>query len=189
MRPDLRRLSLRAAIASLAAGFALMLAVSASPAAAANCPFAGDQPESLSGAQIRYSVLCLLNHERRMHGLAALHQNGRLRKAATAHARDMVARRYFAHETPGGGTFVQRIVAAGYLQNAISWVVGENLAWGTGDRATPAAIVDAWMHSPPHRENILKARYREIGIGHVLGNPRSGAGGITFGTEFGTKRS
>jgi hypothetical protein len=65
-------------------------------------------------------------------------------------------------------------------------VLGENLAWGTGGLATPGAIMQAWMNSPGHRENILNPDFREVGIGVVAGNPAAADGyGATYATEFG----
>ena len=64
--------------------------------------------------------------------------------------------------------------------------IGENLAWGTGALATPASIMQAWMNSPGHRENILDPEYREIGIGVVAGNPSTATGaGATYANAFG----
>ena len=72
--------------------------------------------------------------------------------------------------TPNGSTFVDRIARAA-LRHAPNhgWTLGENLAWGTGDLATAAGVMRAWMNSPGHRANILKRAYREVGIGITLG--------------------
>jgi uncharacterized protein YkwD len=76
---------------------------------------------------------------------------------------------------------------AGYPANN-AWT-GENLAYGTGPEGSPAEIVDRWMHSPGHRENILRAAFTEIGIGVTFDVPkREPAGtdpGATYATEFG----
>ena len=45
------------------------------------------------------------------------------------------------------------------------WGAGENIAWGTGSRGTVRSIMSAWLHSTGHRANILKSRYRDIGVG------------------------
>ena len=96
----------------------------------------------------------------------------------------MVEHLYFEHDSRNGDSFADRIRDTGYLSRASRWVVGENLAWGSGRLATPEAIVKAWMDSPGHRANILSGRYREIGIGLTLGSPRGGDG-ATYATEFG----
>src|SRR5438477_162532 len=68
------------------------------------------------------------------------------------------------------------------------YVIGENLAWGTLNLATPEAIVAAWVASPGHLANILEAEYRDTGIGVVAQVPSSLSGGepgATYAQEFG----
>jgi uncharacterized protein YkwD len=67
-------------------------------------------------------------------------------------------------------------------------VIGENLAWGTYQLATPAAIVSAWTASPGHLANILERQYRDTGIGVVPQVPSSlgdGSPGASYAQEFG----
>jgi hypothetical protein len=137
-------------------------------------------------AVVAEATLCLLNGERADQGLAPLAPNDKLATAAAAHAQDLVAGSYFSHTGRDGSDVLDRIKRTGYIRDDRAWRVGENLAWGTGALATPAAIVRAWMNSPGHRENLLNARYREIGVGVVPGNPArpDGAGG-TYATAFG----
>lgn len=138
--------------------------------------------------QVETATLCLLNAERMSRGLTALRTNGRLRNAALAHSRDMVANHYFAHDDQSGGGPEDRIAHAGYLPRYGPWVIGENIAWGTDYLATPREIVRAWMNSPPHRHNILYSDFREIGIGIAVGVPDPSLGdGATYSTEFGAK--
>ena len=102
----------------------------------------------------------------------------------------MVANSYFAHEGRDGSEIRDRIGATGYIPSSGRWVIGENLAWGTGALATPKAIMNAWMNSSGHRANILHADYREIGFGIVVGNPsRTNGLGATFATEFGVRNA
>ena len=55
-------------------------------------------------------------------------------------------------------------------------------------RVTPGGVVDAWMHSPPHRHNILSGKFREIGIGVARGVPvRANYKGATYATDFGAR--
>jgi uncharacterized protein YkwD len=139
---------------------------------------------SLSGATLdeaRQATLCLLNKIRRAHHLPALSSSVRLRTAAWRHSRDMVRHKYFDH-----GAYIERIMRTGYLNGARSWRVGENIAWGGGNRETPAAIVNMWMHSAAHRANILTASFREIGVGVALGTPTRYSG-ATYTTDFGAR--
>jgi hypothetical protein len=143
-------------------------------------------PRELGLERTRALTLCLLNASRAKHGLAPLHREERLELASQRHAEDMVARRYFEHDDPGGVDPQDRILATGYpAHNAIT---GENIAWATGPKASPARVVDLWMHSPPHRENILRAGFTEIGVGVAPGapaQPRSADPPATYATDFG----
>ena len=100
----------------------------------------------------------------------------------------MVAHNYFDHTSPGGETVLDRIKASTYLPPRVGYVLGENIALGTMQLATPAAIVDSWMRSPGHRANILNADFRDSGIGVVARAPRRyghGQPGATYTQQFG----
>ena len=55
----------------------------------------------------------------------------------------MVAKRYFAHDSKSGATFLTRIKRTGWTRSRRSWTVGENIGYGTGSYATPRAMVRA----------------------------------------------
>lgn len=154
--------------------------------AAASCTKRNLLPSRQNLREIRSATLCLMNLERRRRGLAPLRPHRRLALASSRHSRDMVRRGYFAHETPAGRTLVDRLRAARYIRRGRGWAVGENLAWGSGALATPAAIVRAWMNSPGHRRNLLSAEFHYVGLGIVAGNPRANTG-ATFTTDFGQR--
>ena len=155
--------------------------------AGAACTATDLVPTAESLAQVEDALLCLLNGERADRGLPALAESPQLARAALGHASDMVANRYFAHEGLDGSTMTDRIAASGYLDGGGDWVIGENLAWGSGALATAGAIMDAWMNSAGHRANILEARFSEIGMGSVLGNPAGGDAGATYAHAFGRR--
>ncbi len=134
--------------------------------------------------QARFATVCLLNRVRGRHGLPPLHLNPRLSRAARLHSRDMVRRRYFAHDSLNGTSPFARMRATHYVPRNASWWLGENIGWGSGSLAQPISLVRAWMHSPPHRENILSRHFRDIGVGIALGAP-VGGGGATYTTDFG----
>ena len=165
---------------------AMLLAV-APVASAKRCRHAGAQPSSVSHRVVVRSTLCLLNHARASRGLRRLHLQRRLGRAARSHSADMARRGYFSHDSRSGASFLDRIRHAGYLRHTRQWMVGENIAWGTGRLATPRAIVRAWMHSPGHRANILNGRFREIGVGITYNAPVRVAGrpAATYTTDFG----
>ena len=152
------------------------------------CQAASAQVGQASRAQLLQGTLCLMNAERARRGLPRLRLNRRLSRAAARHSRDMVRRHYFAHDSLGGASFVDRIRRTGYLRSVRSWNVGENLAWGSGNRGTPEQIVRAWMNSPGHRTNILTGRFREVGIGVSEGAPvRVESPAATYTTNFGAR--
>jgi|SRR5215210_8089990 len=179
-----RPIFLAVALALLA--LALPAGAQAAPQA---CQSAAYKPGEISKRKLVRATLCALNVERRQRGLRKLKLSKRLSKAARRHAADMARRNYFSHSSPSGASFIDRIRRAGYLLGARSWTAGENIAWGSGRRAAPRATVRAWMNSPGHRANILKGRFRHIGIGIAYGAPaRAGGRSATYVNDFGSKR-
>ncbi|MEA2454362.1 MAG: hypothetical protein QOI45_624 [Thermoleophilaceae bacterium] len=170
----------------------VVVSLLAAPAAMAEqaCASANATPASATKRQILHATLCELNRERAHHGLRRLTLNKKLSRAARRHARDMARRNYFSHDTLGGGSFVDRIRAEGYLKDAHSWVVGENLAWGSRGLSRPRVIMRMWMNSDGHRANILNASFREIGIGTAYDAPvaHGGTPAGTYATDFGSRR-
>jgi uncharacterized protein YkwD len=172
----------------------LAAVVAAAPASASAaeqaCPAANATTANASKREIVNATLCTLNRERARYGLKSLKLNKKLSVAARGHARDMAKRNYFSHDTLGGGSFVDRIRRAGYLRGARSWMVGENLAWGSHGNSRPSTIMRLWMNSPGHRANILNGSFREIGIGVVYDAPVRGGGSPagTYATDFGYRR-
>jgi uncharacterized protein YkwD len=178
---------LPAALAAFALAAPASAPAAVSRAAASHCANTQVLPTRSNLRIVRAALLCLHNQIRAQHGLPALKANGKLVKAALGHSASMVRRRYFDHTDPNGRTFVARILGAGYASRRQGWALGENIGWGTGRLATPAAIMSAWMKSPGHRANILERSYREIGIGIKLGVPTTARSGATFTVDFGVR--
>jgi uncharacterized protein YkwD len=166
--------------------FLFALLIPAAPAQAAPCPGAHTMPTAANAKKARSATLCLLNRQRRARGLTALRSNRRLETAATRYSRRMVRQRFFDHTAPDGTTVEQRVSAVGYGGFR---ALAENIAWGSGPQATPARIVNGWMHSPGHRRNILDDTLREIGIGIAQGAPQDTGGqqAATYTTDFGRR--
>ena len=186
MQSARRRLGLALALVGALVAF---LATAPAAFAVKACESANATPASVSKRTIVRATLCTINSQRWDAGLGPLKLNRKLSKAARRHARDMDQRNYFSHDSLGGGSFVDRIRSAGYLNGARSWTVGENLAWGTHGSSAPRTITRMWMNSPGHRANILSPSFREIGIGVAYGAPVAGAGtpAATYATDFGRK--
>ena len=155
--------------------------------AAKRTPRCGDIYQSPAWAtdhQLRTSVLCLVNRARERNGIRRLDFNVALRRSATAHSLGMVRSGSFSHYGPSGSTPTIRVAHSGYLRHVSSYRVAENIAAGTGRRlGSPAAIVSLWMHSPPHRANILDRGLRDFGVGVA----RSGRSGATYTLVFGSR--
>jgi uncharacterized protein YkwD len=163
---------------------AVLLICAPTAFAARGCSAAHASASQASKRELVRATLCVLNSARARHKLRPLRLNRRLSRAARRHSRAMARGSFFSHTSLGGATFVDRIRGTGYLSGAHSWYIGENIAYGSGDRSSPSSIRRAWMNSPPHRANILNRSFREIGIGLASGTP-VGADGATYTTDFG----
>ena len=165
----------------------IALTAAAAPAdAQAACANADKHPSQATVKQLRAATVCLLNVERRKHGRSKLRSNSGLALAGQRHARDMVRKRYFAHNSRAGRDFKDRIVRTGYTRGSAA-ILGENLAWGSHNLATPRSIVRGWMRSPGHRANILQPKFRHVGIGVVRAAPTSANNAATYAAEFGRR--
>ncbi|MBA3327960.1 MAG: CAP domain-containing protein, partial [Solirubrobacterales bacterium] len=125
-------------------------------------------PPAATRAALEAATLCLLNRERTRRGLRRVGSSPTLTSVARGHATAMVRRKFFAHTTPAGITFLDRVRASGYLRRR-PFAVGEVLAWAR--RGTPVGQVRALMRSPPHREIILTPSFRSVGVGVAIGTP------------------
>jgi len=167
---------------------ALVTALCPAAASAASCADTHLIPTRSNTERIEAATLCLVNVQRAHHGERALRPNADLNRSAAAHSEDMVARNYFDHTSPAGETVLDRIKASTYLPPSVGYILGENIALGTMQLATPAAIVDSWMKSPGHRANILNGDFRDSGLGVVARAPRrysQGQPGATYTQQFG----
>jgi uncharacterized protein YkwD len=108
-------------------------------------------------------IISWTNIERVEANLPLLLENSYLNVSAEAKAKDILARQYFAHIAPDGRGAGDLVSETGYSYI----VVGENLALGGFD--SNKEIVEAWMASPGHRENMLNKRFWEIGVGVAVG--------------------
>ncbi len=156
-------------------------------AAAKRTPRCGDifqSPAWATDHQLRTSILCLVNRARARNGIRPLEFNFALRRSATGHSQNLVRSGSFSHYGPSGSTPTIRATHAGYLAHASSYRIAENIAAGDGHQyGSPAAIVALWMHSPPHRANILDRRLRDFAVGVA----RSGRDGATYTLAFGSR--
>lgn len=116
-------------------------------------------PTASSGySAFQNEVVRLVNAERAKSGLAALTANDTLMKTATVKSQDMAKNNYFSHTSPTYGSPFDLMKKYGVSYR----FAGENIAMG---QTSPSQVMNDWMNSTGHRENILKASYTKIGVG------------------------
>ena len=103
------------------------------------------------------AVIQLTNQERFAKKRPLLAVSDRLTRAAHAKASDMLRKQYFRH-----AKWEMFIRQSGYSY----CLAGENLGFA---QTSAAEVVQDWMNSPSHRANVLKDKYREIGVAVVRG--------------------
>ena len=169
---------------------AAAVAAGAALAGSADAPSAPTRP-AVSLNPLSHDVLLDVNAMRKSHGLAPLRLSVRLSAAAAQHSNEMARVGYFAHESANGGPFDKRLARFYPMGARHYWSVGENLVWSAPDLSAAEAL-KLWMNSPPHRENLLTSRWREIGISavHADSAPGEYGGGpaTIITTDFGVRR-
>jgi uncharacterized protein YkwD len=93
--------------------------------------------------------------------------SGTLDTVASGHATDMAQKNYFEHVDPAGHSPADRVRAMGYQEK----LVGENIAYGP---KTVDEVVQGWLDSPGHCENIMDPRFAEMGIALAPGRVKHG---------------
>jgi uncharacterized protein YkwD len=127
-------------------------ALAALAACATSHPAGGGAGSSASAAGMLASI-------RAAQGLPALAADPQLEAAALQQAGYMAGARRMAHTTGWGKDFASRVRDSG-----ISGAAAENIAEGRMDLSR---LFDTWMHSPPHRANILDPHYTRFGLAYV----------------------
>ena len=94
------------------------------------------------------SLLTQLNQIRASYQLPDLVLSHQLSEAAEQHSRDMIANGYFAHTSPDGTPFWERIPLVYGPAHDGSWSVGENLFWSSGPVSVTDAVASSWMGKP-----------------------------------------
>ena len=156
---------------------------SAMLAPSGTCGPAADQLD-LEQTAAQLAMQCLTNYARAQAGLAPLQLNAQLNEAGNAKLAANISCGEFSH-TPCGKPF--SAVFADYLAGSTGYQIAENIAWGTGRYGTPRETMNSWLHSTDHRENIINADYKELGVGHLSGQTFLGHSGATlWSQEFGT---
>jgi uncharacterized protein YkwD len=156
---------------TLAALAAVLVAVVA-PSQGSARPQSSATPE----AHLQDALLAQINAFRAAHGLTRLHASAPLNHVADGHSDQMARLGYFSHDSANGQSFSARIARVYSPRGYRSWSVGENLVWGGPDIGAARAF-RLWVSSPPHRANLLNARWREVGLGAVHSSSAPGVYG------------
>ena len=122
-------------------------------------PLSGPVRSDLTSNLCSEKIIKDTNAEREKEGLSTLMKNQDLMSAAEFKVDDMFKNQYFEHVSPIDGKDVTYWVGE---VNYLYLYVGENLA--LGDFKSESELVQAWMNSPGHRENIMNSNYTEIGV-------------------------
>ncbi|MCY9660779.1 CAP domain-containing protein [Paenibacillus chondroitinus] len=125
-------------------------------------PTAPSTPDTPAQSAFASQVVTLVNQERVKAGLQALTSDSALTAMALDKAKDMYNNDYFDHTSPTYGSPFDMMSTYGIPYS----YAGENIAKG---QPTPEAVMDAWMNSTGHRENILSPNYTKIGVAYYNG--------------------
>ena len=125
------------------------------PEEPSNTEFTGeDIPEDATLAE---QIFILTNNEREKEGLEELEYNEKLQDAADTRAKECADR--FSHTRPNGTSCHTVVADLDYK------VTGENLVKADKPIATAQTLVQAWMDSEAHRDNILLKDFTSMAIG------------------------
>ncbi|WP_241692967.1 CAP domain-containing protein [Haloarcula limicola] len=116
-----------------------------------------------------------VNQRRTANGLGQLEYRSDLVEVARYHSKDMASKGYFSHDSPNGESLGDR-----YQRFGINCAGGENIAYTyweeniqsegrllyyDSEQDVAIGLVNQWMNSTGHRENILRERFQSEGIG------------------------
>lgn len=110
---------------------------------------------------IEMEVVRLVNVERAKHGLSPLAHNWELSRVARHKSQDMINNNYFSHNSPVYGSPFDMMRSFGIRFST----AGENIAMG---QRTAEAVMQGWMNSTGHRNNILSPNFTQIGVGYAV---------------------
>lgn len=120
------------------------------------------QTVSVNTAQYETEVIELVNQERKKAGVSELTMDSDAMEAADIRANELVTK--FSHTRPSGERCFSVFEEVGIEDYG---AVGENIAKGQN---SPSDVMNSWMNSSGHRENILKSSYKRIGVGCYQGS-------------------
>jgi uncharacterized protein YkwD len=138
------------------------------------CVSPPSEPTALEKA-VAAAIVKYTNIERQKAGVPQLTVDEELATLAMAHSDDMRDNNFFAHDSPYGYTFAERMRQAGYFTAAenIAATMATYSESADPDIVGQHIVCEQWMESPGHRKNIVKETYRTIGVGVAYEPDRS----------------
>lgn len=134
-------------------------------------------PEPLNRTATERAIAAAINRERTARDLDPVEYESGLAGVARNHSSDMIARDYYAHESPEGDTPIDRVqqssvscssvgenIAASWWQRAFESTDGERTQHTTPEELADG-LVEQWLNSPDHRENMLNPDWERTGVG------------------------
>jgi len=117
---------------------------------------------SKSAASLERRAFDLANAQRRARGQQPLAWDAELSSLARQHSENMARSDFFSHNNPRGMSMVDRARSQGIR----GWsALGENIAYNQGYEDPAGFVVERWMVSSKHRDNLLNARWTRSAIG------------------------
>ncbi|SMP59376.1 Cysteine-rich secretory protein family protein [Desulfonatronum zhilinae] len=125
------------------------------------------------------TIIKLTNAHRLSLDLEPLQENQQLIDAAQLRVEDMIGNGYFAHMNPETGEGPKEALEeTGYRVH----VFAENIA--KGNWKNNEELVQGWLDSPEHRENIELAEMQEIGVAIVRGDDSNSGLAVYYGVQL-----
>ncbi|MFA4133027.1 MULTISPECIES: CAP domain-containing protein [unclassified Brevibacillus] len=121
-----------------------------------------NQADQAKTGDFAKQVADLVNQERAKAGLKPVQMDATLSKVALAKAQDMSANNYFDHNSPTYGSPFDMMKQYGIQYST----AGENIAMG---QQSPQEVMQQWMNSEGHRQNIMNPDFTKIGVGFTNG--------------------
>jgi uncharacterized protein YkwD len=127
-----------------------------------------------AATSLEQSVFDKINSLRRQHSLDPVSFAGDLLSVARSHSQDQARRNQLSHQSSDGRHAGERLDDA-----RIAWLrYGENVGLIKGYEDPAGTVVDAWLRSPGHAQNLLDPQLSESAVGVA-----QGADGTYFMTQ------
>ena len=123
--------------------------------------------QSIDTLSLENQIHNQINIIRTQNGLKPLIYNDKVSNMAREHSKDMALNNYFDHTSLDGKTFQDRVFAS----RIACYPAGENIEQNYQSEPNLLdSIMQTWINSPEHKQNILSPFYTSEGIGVFVSN-------------------